>query len=1740
MTDNKQRLKELLVKRASIKGQLTKFKNYLFTLSNETQLLKSQLAELSLKVAKIDALSVKFDDIQSEIEVLNSDSISIEIDERDTIEQEIISNIVLAKSILESHVTRRDSCCTNHDESCHNDHQEVGLKLPQIQIAKFDGAYFRWLEFRDTFESLIHNNNKISPVHKFHYLISYLQGDAARIISNLEVSSANYADAWKLLCSRYDNKRILINHHLSSLFNVRPLPRESEKSLRFLVDHVTKNLRALSSLGQPTDKWDILIIFMLSSKLDSVTLMKWEEYRNNIEGDVPTLNEFNKFLINRADVLESINRNNKVDTVTLKNLPSTSKSFVPHNSQNRLQPNNSLTKSFLTSNKSITNNHSTFHCIICSENHKIYDCSTFKAKGINERLEDVKKYKLCMNCLRQGHPASECRMGPCRECKKRHNSLLHTPATDNNSYAVAVDERESVSNFSNHVSNQVILSTAIVEVSNPLTSQKVKVRALLDCGSQSSFVSKWLKDKLSLNSTQINPLKVIGIGNNCSNNVVECCNLKINSLNSNFNTFLSCYVLPELTGCIPKVKINVVSLNLPKEVPLADPTFYQPALIDILIGADMFWDVLKSEQRSLGVNNPKLINSQLGWLIAGPMNSSCSRYIDNVNSKDKINCHYALTDNNLIENIDKNLEKFWELEEVPIKSILSDKDKACENHFLTTTSRDQSGRFCVKLPMIESPDCLGDTYNIARRRFILLEKRFRRNPVLKIEYSKFIKEYADLGHLSPSNIMMPTNAYYLCHHAVLKENSESTKLRVVFDGSATSSSGYSLNDILMVGPNVQDSLFSILIRARQYKFLLTGDIEKMYRQVLVHEDDRDLQLILWREDESRPLNTLKLNTVTYGTASASYLSTRCLWQLGEEQRDEFIKTIIQKDFYIDDLITGDDDPNQIRYIQKSVSNALRAGCFNLRKFKTNLPNLLGDGNKDELYENLTISESKSTLGLGWNPSSDTLFFPIKNISEGNDITKRFIMSNSFKLFDPLGLLSPFVVQPKLMLQKLWQLKLDWDEPVPIYIKNDWQKFVAGLKYLINFKIPRHVIGASPKLIEMHTFSDASQSAYGACIYMRSISSSGTISVRLLCAKSKIAPLKPSTIPRLELAGALLAARLYKSVVETLRSRPDRIVHWCDSSVVLSWIKTDLIKLRPFVANRIAEIMENTDRSAWRYVATDQNPADLISRGEDAASLVSRDLWWQGPDFLYKNESEWPVLKYDKVDLLPETKSTTVVLSETIIDFNNVSSLNRLERCVAYVKRFIHNLKNPHSKRKGPLSVDELKDSFHYLCMIAQRESFGVEYDLLIKGKPLSTKSKILSLSPFMDKENLIRVGGRLNESQYAYEKKHPILLHSSHRLTRLLFEREHVRCLHAGPQLLLATIRETVWPVAGRILARRTVGRCVRCKRLSSKPLVPKMGDLPEQRINPGFPFLSVGLDFAGPFLILNRKGRGGRLVKCYLCLFVCLRYKCIHLEAVSDLSKEAFIMTLRRFVARRGKPVEIFCDNGRNFVAAAKDLGTFLKNNSEPLSDSVNQEGIRFSFIPAYAAHFGGLWEAGVKAAKHHLRRVLGNSHLTFEEILTLFAQVEAILNSRPLYPLSSSPDDLLSLTPGHFLIGRPLTAVPAQNYAESKESSLNRYARLEKLRQDFWHRWQKEYICELQQRSKWRTGSQGLNINDLVLIQEDHVPPLCWRLGRVVRLFPGPDGIIRVADLKTTKGCVRRPLVRLCPLVPAEETNS
>ncbi|CAG9137874.1 unnamed protein product [Plutella xylostella] len=1252
-----------------------------------------------------------------------------------------------------------------------------------------------------------------------------------------------------------------------------------------------------------------------------------------------------------------------------------------------------------------------------------------------------------------------------------------------------------------------------------------KARLLLDNGSTANFVTDRLCTKLGLVRRDTSST-VTGIDNQATVST-QLCNLTIVSNNGGYRVSINCHILPDITKSIPTSHVNIQHIPIPTGINLADPSFNVPSSIDILVGAEIFWSVLGSSSIKLGKKLPVLQESQLGWLVTGSIPQS---------QLQSSVCYF-------VQNNEPDLSRFWEFDAISPTHCMSQEERECEASFSEHTSRNADGRFVVTIPLKESPDVLGDSYNMARRRFMSLEKRFERDPVLKEHYTKFMQEYIDLGHMTENTINVPQDnkvSYYIPHHGLFQP-----KCRVVFDAGAASTSGKSFNDIQKIGPTVQDDLFSILVRFRQHKYVVTADVEKMYRAIEVNPSQRSLQQIIYRSEPYLPLKTYTLNTLTYGCSSAPYLATKCLVSLADQVQDDKVKYAIQRNFYVDDYLDGDDSLEKLKHTCQQVISTLDSAKLNLRKWQSNSTDILQtvmDLKGTPLNnKSLDLNENTSckTLGLYWSCSQDMLLFSINLKHNPNSkVTKRHILSTINQIFDPLGLVGPCVMEVKDIMRKLWSAKYDWDDEVSVEIKNLWHTFEDTLPKINNLRIPRWILCDEPSSIELHTFTDASERAYGTCIYARTVGKNGTVDVHLLVSKNKIAPIKPTTIPRLELSGALMGSRLCTKVKSALTVNA-QCFFWSDSTIVLGWLSSPTNQLKQFVRNRVYEIQESTSGHKWSYVPSKDNPADLVSRGVRADAIGESSLWWSGPSFLSKPCCDWPVMPNVKEQSLPE-----IVLFSNAEDshkvpnpianlIHNRSSFTNLVRILAYVLRFINKCHKKESLH-GHHSLSELQRSKVMILKMAQKEMFPEEYSLLQSDQSLPAKNRLLSLSPFLDEDGLIRVGGRLKNSFYSFDVKHPILLCSKHHITKILFRLHHISFHHAGPQLLLANVRQTYWPLGGRNLAKSTARACAKCCRFKAATVQPIMGNLPNSRVHLQFPFLNTAIDYAGPILIADRKGRGCRLIKCYIAVFVCLAVKAVHIELVTGLTKEAFMAALSRFIARRGRPQNIHSDQGTSFVGASNELQRFLRDTSDDISGQLADDGIKFNFIPPYTPHFGGLWEAAVKSVKFHLRRVLGLAHLTYEEMSTCLSQIEAILNSRPLTPLPSDPsNDFTALTPAHFLIGRSLMSVPHPQVTDANIKLLPRYQRVEQIRQHFWNRFSNEYLSLLQQKTKWhRSSPEQLMEGTLVLVKDRTMPPLLWPLGRIIKVHPGTDGITRVVDVLTKKGTIQRAYNNICPL--------
>ncbi|XP_065080795.1 uncharacterized protein LOC135703477 [Ochlerotatus camptorhynchus] len=1000
-------------------------------------------------------------------------------------------------------------------------------------------------------------------------------------------------------------------------------------------------------------------------------------------------------------------------------------------------------------------------------------------------------------------------------------------------------------------------------------------------------------------------------------------------------------------------------------------------------------------------------------------------------------------------------------------------------------------------------------------------------------------------------------------------DSSSTKLRVVFDASAKTTTSLSLNDVLMEAPVVQSPLFDIVLRWRLPKYAFTGDAKQMYRQVVMHAAHTKYLRCLFRDDRTQPILDLELLRVTYGVGPAGFLATRSLVQLAKDEQNDFPDAceVVLKSFYVDDALTGADSLEKARKLREDLQVLLGRGGFKLHKWCANDPAILEGVPSEDREKQLRFEESDvngviKTLGLLWDPGSDNFVFRVKPMVEcAAPQTKRQVLSEIARLFDPLGVLGPAIVLAKIVMQQLWRKKIDWDEPIPIEEFRVWNKLRSELCAINNMKIPRRVTVDNPSVFELHGFSDASQAAYGCCVYLRSVTVDGIVEVKLLCGKSRVAPLKELnrkekkgappeelTTPRLELCAAVLLARQMKTVRETLSIDISRVVLRSDSSIVICWIRKSKPNQPVFIRNRIAEIRELTIDADWLHVGTKANPADLVSRGVLPLELTKSDLWWNGPEFLRSSVVDETVNE-ETEDLSEETISVTVVtvpdegLYEVI---QNSSNFRRLQRVFGYVTRFIRNCRakrNESEFRRGRLNIADFRDSLYTMVKIVQNAVYRDEIRSVLKGEPV--KGKLRNLNPVFDKtERLLRVGGRIRNAILPLDQKHPLILPEKNNFTDIVIEAIHREELHVGLNGLLAKIRQQFWPVNAKRTIKRVLGKCIKCFRLKPKDVQQFMGDLPIARVTAAQPFARTGVDYAGPFLL--KQGRSKTPIKSYVSVFVCMTTKAIHFELVSSLSAEGFLGALHRFVGRRGNVSEMFTDNGTNFVGAERQLAELrelLKSQllENKLEDFCQPRRISWSFNPPKAPHQGGLWEAGVKSMKSHLYKVMNESYFTYEEMTTLLIQIESILNSRPIIPQSDDPIDYEALSPGHFLVGRELTAIAEPFYDGLKENTLSRYQLIQKRKQSFWRRWSCEYITGLQKRSKWNKTPTLLREGLLVIMKDDNLPPQTWKLGRIIKTHPGNDGVVRVVTVRTNNGTYKRSTMQIVvlPIEDAERTS-
>ncbi|XP_025158151.1 uncharacterized protein LOC112589369 [Harpegnathos saltator] len=1221
-------------------------------------------------------------------------------------------------------------------------------------------------------------------------------------------------------------------------------------------------------------------------------------------------------------------------------------------------------------------------------------------------------------------------------------------------------------------------------------------------------------------------------------------------------------ILRSFTTYAPHCEADASCLTHLADLRWADPNPLSSDPIDLIIGADLYSDIVREGLRRGGDGQLMAQNSVFGWFISGPITRASAPRVRacalaTQASSVVISAHHCKAEISL----EDEMRRFWEVEEVPRAVERTPDDERCERHFVSTHSRTVEGRYVVRLPFRSGPPIdIGSSRSRAVRCLAALTRRLQTKPEQRRAYDEFLREYELSGHMrrAPEISDASSQVAYIPHHPVFRSHSATTKLRVVFNASSPTTNGSSLNDHLIAGPKLQTDLSSVLLRWRNFKYACSADIEKMYRQIQLDLRDVDYQRILWHPAPDDEPREYQLMTVTYGMSCAPFLALRVLQQLRIDDGGDFplAAPLLKNNIYVDDVLFGSDDVGQTIEIRNQLTALLRRGGFELRKWSGNSAALLADLDEANhglaCTRSLAIDESVKILGITWTPAGDNFQISV-SLPACVPESKRSILSTIAKLYDPLGWVTPITISAKIFMQHLWRRQLEWDDPIPEMLASRWRAIFSNLSALDGLRIPRWTgFGRDIRRTELHGFADASNSAYSAVVYLRLTTHSGQVIITLLTGKSRVAPLQPMSIPRLELSAAVLLSRLVEFVRTAGGYDNATCCCWSDSTVVLSWLAAHPSRWRTFVANRVAEVHARLPRVQWRHVPTADNPADCASRGLLGLEILKHDLWWRGPSWLTSPPNAWPSFgDASAAEALSEERVVTHLATEPA-SLNSLllecySSWPKLVRVTAYIMRFIARCRrrltgDSSGEPAGPgVTAGECSGARTRLLKQIQAALLPKELHRLANRLELPSKSSILALRPFLDEEGLLRVGGRISRAPLPWTRRHPILL-ASHRITKQIVDHAHVRGLHAGVQLTLSIVRRDFWVIRGRGVVREQIHRCVVCAR--ERAAVPSqiMADLPRVRVSaPARCFAHCGVDYAGPVLVRASAGRGIATRKAYIALFICLASRAVHLELVCDYSTRAFLKAFSRFAARRGIPNTVYSDNGTNFVGADRELTVAYRAalRDPNFLSSTALDGVNWRFIPPAAPHFGGLWEAGIKSVKHHVRSVLRSYTLTFEEYATLLCRIEACLNSRPIAPISDSLDDYEPLTPGHLLVGFDLGLPPSPSTLHISENRLTRWQLVRQLTERFWRVWYHDYVNTLQQRGKWRKVQPSIQVGKMVLIRNTTLPPCKWELGRVTQCHPGPDGLTRVVTVRTANSTLQRPIVKICLLPVHCETE-
>ena len=1443
-------------------------------------------------------------------------------------------------------------------------------------------------------------------------------------------------------------------------------------------------------------------------------------------------------------------------------------------------------------------------CPIHNKPHPLSKCREFRGRHLDDRKTYLKDNSICFRCCASTkHMAKDCKATlKCVECESgKHTSAMHPgPAPWSFGRQAEHSPEDRQSGESEDFAPPIVTSKCteicggapkprscskicLVKVSHADYPSKChRVYAVLDDQSNRSLVKSEFFNLLDINSSA-SPytLKTCSgtvetAGRKASNIIVESLDGKTKVT---LPTLLECNYLPDDRSEIPTPECTQY---FPHLLPVADkiPPLDASAPILLLLGRDILSLHKVREQRNGPHNSPYAQRLDLGWVIVGELclggahkTEEVNTYKTHVLQNGRFSFLKPCTNNIHIKEKFKGLTQRSLQTPSHTEEIFQEtcKDGLGENVFQKTPEDDKlamsvddkdflsimdnnvyiddENHWVAPLPFRSPRKPLPNNREQASQRLLSLQRSFRRRPDMKKHFFDFMQKVIDNHQAEPAPRLQPgQECWYLPTFGVYHPQKPG-KIRVVFDSSAEYK-GTSLNDALLSGPNLNNTLIGVLLRFRREQIAVTADVEQMFYGFKVREDHRHFLRFLWYNDNNPDKEIIDywMTVHVFGNSPSPAVATygmRKAAEHGETEHGTDARHFVFRNFYVDDgLASVAKEDEAINLLQRTKS-LLADSNLRLHKIASNSTKVMEAFPVEERssdFKDLDLGADplplQRSLGLSWELQTDSFTFRVSR--DVKPFTRRGMLSTVNSLYDPLGFASPITVQGKALVRDVSSEQHEWDTPLPLEKETQWKAWTDSLTELEQVCIQRAYIPVSMsccKWIELCVFADASTLAIAAVAYLRALDFEGKWHVGFVMGKSKLAPYPMHTIPRLELCAAVLAVELAAVIQSEIDIELQAVRFFTDSRIVLGYIYNSSRRFYTYVANRVARIRSSTEPKQWQHVLTDENPADQGTRSVPAAHLVASS-WLLGPPFLSQlspsQEDEAESFKLvqpdsDK-DIRPQVTCLATKVTEQSLGATRFERFSVWKTLVRGMASLVHVAKSFSGETKTdsckgwhqcgqPLTTVRSQAKVHIFKAV-QEDVYKEELKCLTQGIKIHCQGPLAKLDPFIDKSGLLRVGGRIRRADLEDQEKHPLILPAGHHVTTLLVRHYHDKVAHQGRHLTEGALRTAgVWIVGGRRLISSIIFKCVICKKLRGKREVQKMSDLPADRLTMDPPFTHVGLDVFGPWSVTTRRTRGGAAdSKRWAVIFACLSTRAVHLEVIESMSTSSFINSLRRFLSIRGPVKHLRSDRGTNFIGACRELQV---NTDDPeIKNYLQDQGCTWTFNAPHSSHMGGAWERLIGVARRILDGLLvkdGPTRLTHEVLSTLMAEVMAIMNARPLVPISYDVEIPEMLSPATLLTQKAsVTPAPLGDFKLDHLCKVQ-WRQVQSLADSFWKRWRLEYLATLQPRRKWTTEKPDIQEGDIVLIKDIQAKRNEWPLGRISKAIASSDSKVRKVMVKT-----------------------